>query len=61
VPPSYLAGNPERPMIDFIDAIRANKMPSPNFDDGMRCQEVIDAIAISAQRGTLVELPLPLD
>ena len=61
VPPSYLAGNPERPMIDFIDAIRANRMPSPNFDDGMRCQEVIDAIANSAQRGARVELPLPLD
>jgi predicted dehydrogenase len=61
VPPAYLAGNPERPMIDFIDAIRADQMPSPNFDDGMRCQEVIDAIALSAQRGTRVELPLPLD
>ncbi len=58
VPPTYLAGNPERPMIDFIDAIRADRMPSPNFDDGMRCQEVIDAIARSAEQGTRVALPL---
>ena len=61
VPPVRLAGNPERPMIDFIDAIRADVMPSPNFDDGMRCQEVLDAIAFSSERGTRVDLPLQLD
>lgn len=61
VSPARLTGHPERPMIDFIDAIRADRMPSPNFDDGMRCQEVIDAIALSSQRGARVELPLVLD
>ncbi len=58
VAPQYLSGNPERPMIDFIDAIRADRMPVPNFDDGMRCQEVIDAIARSDEHGTSVALPL---
>ena len=61
VSPTRLTGTPEGPMIDFIDAIRADRMPSPNFDDGMRCQEVIDAIALSAAQGTRVSLPLALD
>jgi predicted dehydrogenase len=58
VPPSYLLGTPQRAMTDFIDAIRADVMPSPNFDDGMRCQEVLDAVMLSDQQGTAVMLPL---
>jgi predicted dehydrogenase len=44
VPPSYLAGTPQRVMMDFIEAIRTDVMPDPNFDDGMRCQAVLDAV-----------------
>ena len=45
-------------MADFIDAIRADTMPSPSFYDGMRCQEVLDAVALSAREGVRVDLPL---
>jgi len=58
VPPEYLAGHPERPMIDFVEAVRAGKPYSPNFDDGTRCQEVLEAVEISAREGRTVRLPL---
>lgn len=58
VPPAYLLGTPQRPMTDFIDAVRADTMPSPSFYDGMRCQEVLDAVALSAREGVRVDLPL---
>jgi predicted dehydrogenase len=58
VPPDYLLGTPERPMIDFVDAIRAGTTPSPSFYDGMRCQEVLDAVELSAREGVRVDLPL---
>ncbi len=56
VPPAYLAGNPQRVMADFIDAIRADTAPSPDFADGMRCQEVLDAVELSAHESRFVEL-----
>ena len=59
VPPSYLLGTPQRVMTDFIDAIRAGTEPSPDFADGMGCQEVIDAVVRSDELGGTVELPLP--
>ncbi len=58
VPPSYLSGTPLRVMIDFVDAIRAGGTPAPGFYDGMRCQEVLDAVALSAREGVRVDLPL---
>lgn len=58
VPPRYLAGHPERPMIDFVGAVRAGKPYSPNFEDGTRCQEVLEAVEISAREGRTVRLPL---
>jgi predicted dehydrogenase len=58
VPPAYLRGTPQRVMMDFIDAIRANVMPSPNFDDGMCCQEVLDAVVLSDREGRSIDLPL---
>ena len=60
VPPAYLAGNPSRVMHDFVAAIRTDTMPAPNFYDGMRCQEVLDAVEYSASEGGSVDLPLPL-
>jgi predicted dehydrogenase len=58
VPPAYLLGTPQRVMMDFIDAIRADMMPSPNFDDGMRCQEVLDAVVLSDREGRAIDLPI---
>ncbi len=60
-PPDYLLGNPQRVMTDFIEAIRDDTAPSPDFYDGMRCQEVLDAVALSAREGAPVELPLAED
>ncbi len=56
VPPSYLASHPERAMDDFIDAIRSGTPMSPNFTDGVRCQEVLDATELSAREGRWIEL-----
>ncbi len=60
VPPVYLLGTPQRVMTDFIDAIRADIPPSPDFSDGMRCQEVLDAVEQSDRAHAPVSLPLPV-
>ena len=57
VPVIYLAGNPERAMTDFIAAIRSNTPMSPDFADGLRCQEVLDAVELSAKEGGWIDLP----
>lgn len=56
VPPTYLAGNPERAMTDFVAAIRADTPMTPDFADGMHCQEVLDAAEASARDGGWVTL-----
>ncbi len=59
VPPAYLAGTPNHPMIEFVEAIRADREPDPTFYDGMRCQEVLEAVEISSREGGVtVQLPL---
>lgn len=58
VPPEYLAGHPQRTMVDFVDSVLADREPSPSFFDGVRCQEVLEAVEISARERTWVELPL---
>lgn len=57
VPPTYLAGNPERAMTDFVAAIRAGTPMAPDFTDGLRCQEVLDAVEQSAREGGWVDMP----
>lgn len=57
VAPPYLLGNPQRVMTDFVDALRGGATPSPDFYDGMRCQEVLDAVERSDREGVRVELP----
>ncbi len=59
VPPTYLAANPERAMTDFIAAIRAQTPMTPDFADGLRCQEVLDAVEQSANGGGWIDLPAP--
>jgi predicted dehydrogenase len=43
----------------FAAAIRGEAPPSPSFEDGLRCQEVMDAARISHAEGRWVALPLP--
>jgi predicted dehydrogenase len=41
---------------DFNLGIETGTSPSPNFTDGLRCQEVLDAIVESSQSGRVVQL-----
>ncbi len=35
---------------DILNSIAKNKMPEPNFIDGIRCQEVLDAVEESIKQ-----------
>ncbi|MEP6679460.1 MAG: Gfo/Idh/MocA family oxidoreductase, partial [Betaproteobacteria bacterium] len=41
---------------EFTRGIEARTSPSPNFTDGLRCQEVMDAVRASSTSGTTVRL-----
>ena len=41
---------------DFTSGIEQGKSPSPNFTDGLRCQEVLDAVRESSATGRTVAL-----
>lgn len=41
---------------DLLDGISVGKNPSPSFEDGYRCQAVLDAVERSAQSGSWTEL-----
>lgn len=40
---------------DLLDGISIGKNPSPSFEDGYRCQAVLDAVERSAQSGSWTE------
>jgi predicted dehydrogenase len=40
----------------FTDGIARRSSPHPNFDDGWRCQQVLDAARRSSDSGTVVQL-----
>src|SRR6185436_15892558 len=40
---------------DFADGIERGTSPSPNFTDGLRCQEVLDAVRESSRTGRKIE------
>ena len=40
---------------DLLDGISVRKNPSPSFEDGYRCQAVLDAVERSAQSGSWTE------
>ena len=40
----------------FSDGIAKGSSPHPNFEDGWRCQQVLDAVRRSAQSGTVVRV-----
>lgn len=41
---------------DFTKGVEQGSSPAPNFVDGLRCQEVLDAVRESAESGRTVEL-----
>ena len=43
---------------EFVRGIRGGTSPAPNFYDGYKCQQVLDAVVESSQTGRRVEIPL---
>ena len=41
---------------EFTRGIEQRTSPSPNFTDGLRCQEVMDAVRASSASGKTVKL-----
>lgn len=41
---------------DFLECLDKDVIPEPNFYDGLKCQSVLDAALLSAQRGERVEI-----
>jgi predicted dehydrogenase len=41
---------------DFAQGIEQRTSPAPNFTDGLRCQEVLDAVRESARTGRTIRL-----
>ena len=54
--PDWRVGSSRRLLREFRRGIREGCSPAPNFADGLRCQQVIDAIRASARCGRTVEL-----
>jgi predicted dehydrogenase len=46
---------------DFTAGVEKGMSPAPNFTDGLRCQEVIDAVRKSSESGHTVALDGPQD
>ena len=42
---------------DLVDSIANDKMPTPNFTDGVKCQEVLEALSKSAQQNKWMQIP----
>jgi predicted dehydrogenase len=42
---------------DFTRGMEQGGSPSPNFMDGLRCQEVLDAVRLSSDLGRTITLP----
>jgi predicted dehydrogenase len=41
---------------DFTMGVEQGTSPAPNFTDGLRCQEVLDAVRESSESGRTVRL-----
>ena len=41
----------------FIQGVAEGSSPSPSFYDGLRCQQVLDAVALSGTSGCWVDIP----
>ena len=40
----------------FVDGVRSGASPAPNFEDGFRCQQILDAVRESAASGRRVSI-----
>ena len=59
-PPGHVIGYDQtfvHEIKDFIEAIAADKLPLPNFADGVKCQAVVDSVIESARSRRWVEVP----
>ncbi|MEK5038160.1 Gfo/Idh/MocA family protein [Sporosarcina sp. FSL K6-3457] len=36
--------------VELLDALRENRQPIPNFEDGVKCQQVLEAVDLSIER-----------
>jgi len=41
---------------DLMESIAKNKMPTPSFVDGVKCQEILDALSKSAKDGRWIKI-----
>jgi predicted dehydrogenase len=41
---------------DFSEGVERHTSPAPNFTDGLRCQEVLDAVRKSSESGRTIAL-----
>ena len=59
-PPGHIIGW-EHAMIheiyDLVDSIANDRMPTPNFVDGVKCQEVLQALGKSAEQNKWINVP----
>ena len=42
---------------EFLRGVREGTSPAPNFYDGFRCQQVLDAVRESSATGRVVQIP----
>ena len=60
-PPGHIIGYEHafvHQVVDFLRCIHQDDHTSPDFHDGVRCMEVLDAAALSHREGRRVEVPM---
>ena len=58
-PPGHIIGYAStfvHVLYDLMKAIAEDKMPSPNFKDGLECQRIMEAVERSAQQQKWIEI-----
>ena len=58
-PPGHIVGYEHtfvHEVADFLRALEEDREIEPNFEDGLKCMEVLDAAALSAREGRKVEV-----
>lgn len=58
-PPGHIIGYQNtfvNAIAHFLDCLAKNKMPSPNFEDGVKCQIVLDAIERSSKQQRWIKI-----
>ncbi len=43
-------------VLELMDALEQDRQPVPNFHDGVKCQQVLEAVDLSIERRTWVEI-----